>query len=188
MKTWMIVITVVLVLIAGAVVLLWRRLPSPDANDKSDAVNLIPDMVKGWPLPASNLAKLLIRNCSEYSRNASGWGFAYFGSVFGTAALSAMAALILKLNVITNAGTRADLAAACATIAALLVTLSTAGDFRRKWQACRAAEVGMEKLAYKLFSQGKKADTKAILDQLTTLNIAYNQTIAGSEAGAEQKA
>jgi hypothetical protein len=187
MKTWMIALIVVLVLIVLAVIFLPRR-RSSTTNAKSDAVNLIPDMVKEWPSPAPELAALLIRNCSEYSGNAVGWSFAHFGTVFGSALLSAVAALILKLNFITNADARADAAAICATLAALLITLSTAGDFKRKWQACRAAEVAVEKLAYDLFSQGQKADAKPILDQLTSLNIAYNLAIAGNEGKLESKA
>ena len=188
MKTWMIFIAVP-VLFALAIILLRRRwLRSPNRNAKSDAVNLIPEMVQDWPPPASDLAKLLIGNSSEYSRNAFWWSFAYFGSVVGSAVLSAMAALTLKLTFITNADARADTAAICATLAALFVTLSTAGDFKRKWQGCRSAEVGVQNLAYKLFSEGKEADTKAILEQLTILNTAYNQAIEGSDARAEPKA
>src|ERR1017187_1296089 len=162
------------------------RSRSGSKNDKSEAVSLIPHMVEGWPSPAPDLATLLVKNCGEYSGNAFWWSFAYFGSVFGSAFLSAIAALILKLDLLKGPPDyRADEAAICATLAALLITLSTAGDFRRKWQACRAAEVGVQNLAYDLFSQGPKnpkglAEAKTILEHLTIINTAYNQAIVGT--------
>lgn len=187
MNTWMIG---VLVTIALAGIVAWWWWPrSRNKNDKSEAVSLIPHMVKDWPSPAPDLARLLVRNCDEYGSNASGWGFAYFSSVFGSAFLSAIAALILKLDFLKGTPDyRADEAACCATLAALLVTLSTVVDFRRKWQACRAAEVGVQNLAYDLFSKGARSDAKAILEHLTIINTGYNQAIGGAtQAGHRER-
>jgi hypothetical protein len=92
--------------------------------------------------------------------------------------------LILKLNLLEfkgHPGLRPDLAAISATLAALLVTFSTVVDFRRKWQACRVAEVDVQNLLYDLLSQGTRADPKAILEHLTKINSAYNQAIVGTD-------
>jgi len=163
----------------AGIVARWCGSRSPNQTDKDEAVNLIPDMLKGSPAPTEDVAKLLIRNCKEYKSNGSRWGFAYFGSVFGSAVASALAALILKLSFLKG-DLGSDLAAISATLAALLVTLSTVVDFRRKWQACRVAEVDVQSLVYDLLSQGARADPKAILEHLTKINTAYNQAIVGT--------
>ncbi|NTU58662.1 MAG: hypothetical protein HGB00_07055 [Chlorobiaceae bacterium] len=60
-----------------------------------------------------------------------------------------MAALILKLEVLDDRPKlKNDLAAASATLAVILVTLSTMGDFQSKWQANRLAASSMENLVF----------------------------------------
>lgn len=177
-KSIIAIVVLVGIALAGTAAIWWRS-RSHNQTDKGEAVTLIPNMLKNSPV--HGLAKILIANWNEFSRNATCWGIAYFSGVFGSAFCSALAALILKLSYFKDSpDLRTDLAAASATVAALLVTLSTVGDFRRKWQACRVAEVGVQNLAYDLLSQGPRANAKAILEHLTIINTAYNQAIVGS--------
>jgi len=77
------------------------------------------------------------------------WSGVYWGCTFAAALLSALAALTLKLeSFIKNEGTKKDLAVAFSIIAALLMTLSTSGEFSRKWQANRIAAAELEKIGY----------------------------------------
>jgi hypothetical protein len=62
-----------------------------------------------------------------------------------------MAALLLKLELLGGRPKlRNDLAAIMATVAALLVTMSTTGEFQHRWQANRIAASAMQILAYEL--------------------------------------
>lgn len=188
MKKWIIAIVVLVGIALAGILARWWRSRSRNETDKGEAVNLIPGMVvKESPPLIEDVAKLLVKNCDEYKGNASLWSFAYYGCVFCSAVCSAFAALILKLDFLKgNLDLRADLAAILATIATLLVTLSTTFDFRRKWQACRVAEVGVQNLAYDLLSQGS-VDAKAILEHLTIINTAYNQAIVGTDQARPRK-
>ncbi|HWX16147.1 MAG TPA: hypothetical protein VNY07_06125 [Chthoniobacterales bacterium] len=180
MNKWIIAIVVLVGVAIAGIVARWCR----SRSRKDEAVNLIPGMLEGSTPPTQqDVAKILTKNCDEYKSNGSRWGSAYFGSVFGSAVCSALAALILKLHFLKgDPDLRPDLAAISATLAALLVTLSTVVDFRRKWQACRVAEVDVQNLAYDLLSQdATRADTKAILEHLTKINTAYNQAIVGTD-------
>jgi hypothetical protein len=112
----------------------------------------------------------------------------YFGCLFGSAFLSAIAALILKLELLGNhIKLKNDLAALLATFAALLVTLSTTGDFQRKWQANRIAAAEMENLAYELARPSAATNLDAILTRIQAINNVRNQMIVGELAESNRK-
>ena len=75
-----------------------------------------------------------------------------------------MAALIFKLELLGNKPELGnDHAATFATVAALLVTFSTTGDFQRKWQTNRIAASAMENLAYDRIKPSASINMDAIL-------------------------
>lgn len=94
-------------------------------------------------------------NYLEARTNASWWSGIYFGFTFAAAALSALAGLILKFEyIIKTDAIKKDVAALMAVGAALLITVSTSGDFQRKWQANRIAAAELERLGYQLLETG----------------------------------
>lgn len=97
------------------------------------------------------VATVVWTNFEEARNNARNWSGAFFGCSFAAAALSAIAGLILKFEFfVRNDALKKDLAAICSVLAAILVTISTSGDFQRKWQANRIAAADLERVGYQL--------------------------------------
>jgi len=127
--------------------------------------------------------KVIIKNYHEFRGNTVRWSAAYFGCLFGSASLSALAALFLKLEVLRDSPKlRTDIAASLATVAALLVTLSTTGDFQRKWQANRGAAGEMENLAYELIRPSAVTNLDAIVTRIQEITERRNRAIVGEPA------
>jgi hypothetical protein len=78
----------------------------------------------------------------RFRRGSAAWALAYHGSLFGAAILSAAAALLIKVP----PAPLEDLAAVSATIAALLTTLSSVGNFQTKWFGNRNAFHALDEL------------------------------------------
>ncbi len=126
------------------------------------------------------LGAVVVGAYHEYRANATRWSGVYFSCVFGSAFLSALAAIVLKLESLQSwPRFRNDFAASVAVLAALLTTLSTTGDFQRKWQANRLAASGMENLAYTLVSAKSDEDRNEIIKAIQAINTARNNGIVG---------
>lgn len=131
------------------------------------------------------LGAMVVKTYREYRGNSIKWSAAYFGCLFGSALLSALAGLVLKLEILdSQPKIRNDLAATMATIAALLVTLSTSGDFQRKWQANRTAAAAMENLAYELVRPTAAMNLNTLLSRIQTINEKRNRGIIGEPGEA----
>jgi hypothetical protein len=103
---------------------------------------------------------------------------------FSAAVLSALAALVLKLEtLIRNEGAKKDLAALLSVAAALLVTISTSGDFQRKWQANRIAAAELERSGYE-FLEKDGADARSYLAPVGQSLLRRHMAIVG---GAEPR-
>jgi hypothetical protein len=134
------------------------------------------------------IGTIIIDTYREYRGNAVRWSAVYFGCLFGSAFLSAMAALILKFELLSDRPKlKNDLAASLATVAALLVTLSTTGDFQRKWHANRMAASAMENLAYELARTTPTMNLDSILTRIQEINSIRNQEIVGEASESESK-
>jgi hypothetical protein len=137
---------------------------------------------------AKPLGAIVVKTYHEFRGNAVRWSAVYFGCLFGSAFLSAFAALILKLELLgDHLKLKNDLAALLATLAALLVTLSTTGDFQQKWQANRIAAAEMENFAYELARPSAATNLDAILTRIQTINSARNRMIIGELAESINK-
>jgi hypothetical protein len=102
----------------------------------------------------SIVARAILDNYLEARTNASRWSGVYWGFTFLAAALSALAGLILKFEwFLKNEHFKKDVAAIFAICAALLITISTSGDFQRKWQANRIAAAELERIGYELLER-----------------------------------
>lgn len=120
------------------------------------------------------------RNVSDYRSNSTRWSFAYFGCTFGSAVLGAFAGVILKLDALAARDVlRKDLASIFAAVAALLITLSTTGDFEQKWRANRIAASQMENIAYELSDPATKYED--VVGEIAEINEARNDAIVAKE-------
>lgn len=106
-------------------------------------------LIDGQNHDQSLVAKAILGNYNETRSNASRWSGVYWGFTFIAAMFSALAGLILKFEtILKNAEVKKDVAALLSVGAALLITISTSGDFQRKWQANRIAASELEQTAY----------------------------------------
>ena len=152
------------------------------ADDKPYRGQAMAELPAFLPENSKDLGQLVLSNYHEYRANTMRWSFAYYTCIFGAAALSSCAALILKLDKLNkHPSFRNDLAAISATLAALLITLSTVGDFQQKWQANRMAASSMENLAYDLLKEGPAHERLQILSRIQEINRLRNLEITGQE-------
>ena len=125
------------------------------------------------------VAKAILDNYHETRSNASGWSVVYWGCIFVAAVLSALSALILKLETFQNEKMKKDIAALFSVTAALLITISTSGDFQRKWQANRIAAAELESTGYDFLEKGG-ANARAYLASVRQILLARHMAIVGS--------
>ena len=178
----MIVVAVCVALLVAVALALLR---SGELNSRGAAMLDIPAL---FPAENKKLGEVVIKNYDEYRANAVRWSAAYFGCLFGAAFLSALAALFMKLELLQKwPRLRNDVAAAAAILATLLITLSTTGDFQRKWQANRIAAASMENLAYELINPHSPNEFGAVIAKIQAINEARNRGIVGEQGGGESK-
>ncbi|WP_144289867.1 DUF4231 domain-containing protein [Ideonella sp. A 288] len=145
---------VVLALLAVAVVWWWLQPQAMGSRGEALADALQP-LIDGKDAEAAPAAKAILANFHETRTIAAQWSGVYWGFTFLAAALSAAAGLVLKVEtLLTSDKARKDIAAVCSVLAALLITVSTSGDFQRKWQANRVAAAELEHLGYQLLEAG----------------------------------
>jgi len=140
------------------------------------------------PPETKDMGTLIIDNYHEYRSNTVRWSAVYHLCLFGSAFFSAVAALFLKLEILSEQPKlRNDVSASLATLAALLITLSSIGDFQRKWGANRVAASAMENLAYELLRPSAASNRDAILTKSQAINNARNAGIVGDIAEVSSK-
>lgn len=129
-------------------------------------------------------ARAIWQNYRETRANAVRWSGVYWGFTFTAAALSALAALVLKLeSFIRNEALKKDVAATLSVVAALLMTISTSGDFQRKWQANRIAAAELERTGYQFLEHGG-ANARTYFARVGQILLQRHQAIIG---GSEQE-
>lgn len=176
------IVVPVAVLVVAVLLTVWFTTTYLAQNQPNRGVAM-EDLVQLYQPETKPLGTIVVKTYREFRGNTIQWSAAYFGCLFGSAFLSAMAGLFLKLELMdSQPKIRNDLAAAMATVAALLVTLSTTGDFQHKWQANRAAAAAMENLAYELVRPSAATSLDAILSRIQTINDARNRGIIGELA------
>jgi Protein of unknown function (DUF4231) len=174
-----ILISVVLLacVIAGA----WWFFEFRDTWPRGEALgDALRPLVEGKNAEQALVARAILDNYLETRSNASRWSGIYWGFTFAAAALSALAALVLKLEtLIKNEGAKKDLAAMLSIVAALLITISTSGDFQRKWQANRIAAAELERTGYE-FLEKDGADARSYLAAVGQSLLRRHLAIVGS--------
>ena len=130
------------------------------------------------------VARVIWDNYLETRANASRWSGLYWGLTFAAAVLSALAAVVLKLEtIIKNEGAKKDIAAVFSVAAALMVTISISGDFQRKWQANRTAAAELERAGYE-FLEKDGAEARSYLATIGQSLLKRHTAIVG---GSEQR-
>ena len=148
-KSWSRLITIVVIgaLIAAA----WWFMDHRESGLRGEALAVaLQSVIAGSEKDQSLVANIILSNYFETRFNAARWSGIYWGFTFFAALFSALAALVLKVEtLIRNEAAKKDIAALLAVTAALLVTISTSGDFQRKWQANRVAAAELERTGYR---------------------------------------
>ena len=141
---------------------------------------LIPLIVK-TNTDQSLVAGVILGNYREARTNASRWSGIYWTFTFAAAALSALAGLILKFETITDERMKKDVAAVFAVSAALLITISTSGDFQRKWQANRIAAAELERTGYEFLEKDGAAPRSYLAPVGQILHRRHMAIVGGTE-------
>ncbi|MBI1425027.1 MAG: DUF4231 domain-containing protein [Gammaproteobacteria bacterium] len=175
--TWLVLIGVI---VAGA----WLVAQSWPRGAALDTA--MQPMIEGKQTEQALVARAILQNYHETRKNASRWSGAYWGFTFTAAILSALAALVLKLEspLFKNDAMKKDIAAAASVAAALLVTLSTSGDFQRKWTANRIAAAELEHLGY-TFLEKNGADARSYLARIGQILEQRHLSIVGTSSTAQ---
>ena len=126
--------------------------------------------------------KIIADKHNEYRNNTKYWSFAFHGSLCLAAFLSAAGGIILKLESIlkNKEQVKKDIAAICAGLAALLLTLTATTDANRKWQSNRVAEYATENLLYEMATTSSN-DVKRVYKQLEEIVARQNEGILGTD-------
>jgi hypothetical protein len=164
------------VLIAAGGWLLQDRDAWPRGEALGEALRPI---VEGKNPDQAMVARVIWDNYLETRANAARWSGVYWGLTFAAAVLSALAALVLKLeSFVKSEGTKKDLAALLSVAAALMITISTSGDFQRKWQANRIAAAELERTGYE-FLEKDGADARSYLAAIGPILLRRHLAIVG---------
>jgi len=177
------------VLFAGLIALIaflaYKLLYQPDLKNRGAALE---ELLHQVPAGGKDLAELVVTNYKEYRGNAVRWSAAYFGCLFGSAFLSTLAGVVLKWeHWADRPALKNDLAASFAAASALLITISTMGNFGRVWEANRTAASAMENLAYEILKPEMAADRSAIVEKIRQINEARTAEILGRAAPSRPK-
>ena len=182
-----------LILVAvGAVIALaggaWWCFEHRDSWQRSEALgDAMQSVIDGPQQDQSLVARIILTNYHETRSNAARWSGIYWGFTFFAAIFSALAALVLKVeSFLRNEGAKKDIAAMLSVAAALFVTVSTSGDFQRKWQANRVAAAELERTGYS-FLENDGAEPRTYLASVGDILLRRQLAIAGSAEKAAPK-
>lgn len=168
-------------LLTAVIAVVWCLLEYRGTWPRGDALGAaLRPIIEGSNSEQALVGRAIWDNYLETRTNASRWSGVYWGFTFAAAALSALAALILKVEtIIKNDGAKKDLAALLSVVAALLITISTSGDFQRKWQANRIAAAEIERTGYE-FLEKDGADARSYLAAVGQSLLRRHMAIVGS--------
>src|SRR5216683_2091414 len=134
-RHWLLVrrslLVLLVVLLIGPITYVYRS--AFEAHRGAAILTVLPRFLEGLPPKDTLIGQALLQNFIEYRHNTVVWSATYFSCLFLSAAFSAFAGLVLKLEFfVKNTELKKDMAALLAVIAALLITLSSVGDFQNK--------------------------------------------------------
>jgi len=176
-------ILLIVALVLVSAVGLWMFLEQRNTWPRGEALlDALDPFIKEENSERAVAAKAIRSSYLETRANAARWSGVYWGCTFLAAIFGAVAGLILKLESLPmDERRRKDVAAILAVGAALLVTLSTSGDFQRKWQANRIAAAELERMGYE-FLQKNGTDARSYLGSIgETMHRRHMAIVGGTE-------
>lgn len=174
-----IVVAIVVVALAGIAFIVWQVDRTPRA---AGLLKVLSELLQDLPKPEQRIGQIILDSYVEYRANTVRWSGVYFGSLFLSAAFAALAAVVLKFQLfITNDDLKKDSAALLSVLSALLITLSTTGDFAQKWRANRLAAAKMERLGYAFITAVRPADVDFFSGEIQTITYERNVDILADQ-------
>lgn len=175
------------VAVVSLVAVLWWFLTERAGWCRGEALGVaLASLIEKPKTDESLVAQVILDNYIETRVIASRWSAVYWGFTFVAAALSALAGLILKFeSIVKDQAVKKDIAALFSVVAAIMITVSTSGDFQRKWQANRIAAAELERIGYELLAKSG-ANSRRYLSSVAQIMHSRNVAIVGSME--EQKA
>ena len=133
------------------------------------------------------VANAILGNYAETRQIAALWSGLYWGVAWTAAVLGALSGLILKLeSLIPNEKIKKDIAALFTVTAAIMITVSTGGDFQRKWQANRTAAADIEHLGYEFMSK-EGENPRQYLAKMSDILLRRHMSILGTAQKQSQE-
>ena len=133
------------------------------------------------------VANAILGNYAETRQIAALWSGLYWGFAWTAAVLGALSGLILKLeSLIPNEKIKKDIAALFTVTAAIMITVSTGGDFQRKWQANRTAAADIEHLGYEFMSK-EGENHRQYLAKMSDILLRRHMSILGTAQKQSQE-
>jgi hypothetical protein len=167
-------------LLALAAWFLWFDKGFDNALRGEALVEAMKPLTSGGRSDETVVAAAILRSYEETRQIAALWSGLYWGFSWAAAVLGALAGLVLKVeSFLANEKVKKDIAATLTVTAAILVTVSTGGEFHRKWQANRTAAAEIEHLGYAFLESGAK-DPRNYLGPLRAILLRRHQSILGS--------
>lgn len=135
------------VLAAGGAILYFSQ---SEGHLRGDTMKeMLEPFAKGQEPDKASVAKAILGNYTETRQIAALWSGLYWGFTWAAAVFGALSGLILKLeSYIRDEKVKKDIAAVLTVSAAVMITVSTGGEFQRKWQANRLAAATIEEIGY----------------------------------------
>lgn len=159
-----VVALLLMILVVGGSILYFSQ---TEGHLRGDTMKeLLTPFANGKDLDKAIVAKAILGNYTETRQIAALWSGLYWGFTWAAGVLGALSGLVLKLeSYISDEKIKKDIAALFTVSAAIMITVSTGGEFQRKWQANRTAAATIEEIGYDFLSH-KGEDAFALLPRV----------------------
>ena len=114
----------------------------------------------------TKLKSMIDEYYTHYNKWSKRWSVIYQSSLYISAAASAIAALILKLDFMKGIQFQTDLSAILAGFAAILTTIAVSGRFDKKWRVNRASRSALKELKIDLSNNVNSDDIRKRLKEI----------------------
>ena len=123
------------------------------------------------------LLREVVEQENKARRRVQRWNFNYYATLFGSIVLASLAALLPKMESLSDGVLKRDLPSICAGAAALLSTLMHAGNFDRRWRASRVRKARTHELRIRLMDPA--TDLSAAELEMTHVIRSYHEAVFG---------
>jgi hypothetical protein len=118
----------------------------------------------------------LAHKIDVYRQGRKRWSFIYHSSLYLGAIFGAAAAITPRLSTFMSETVKDDFVSVLAAIGSLIITISTAGGFGRKWNASRTSKGRAEKIRIELIGRNP---TLADVTRLAQIEEDHDRAVLG---------